>query len=220
MKAVARVRCALFAAAAFLVVVFAAVGFAQEPAEHYFTFNVGTGFTPMVGRISTSLNNGYNVGIGAGYRFSSHFELNGQFGWHGLGVNSGLIAEAGARGADAHIWSVTADPMIRLGGARRFDPYFVGGVGYYRRVVNFTAPSIVPTLFFDPFFGGIFPGFVPARTILSTISQSGIGGSLGFGFHIRVSESGLKIFVESRYHYAATGSVPTRMIPLTIGFRW
>jgi hypothetical protein len=29
-----------------------------------------------------------------------------------------------------------------------------------------------------------------------------------------------KLFLEARYHYAATGNIPTRMIPATLGLQW
>ena len=194
-------------------------GHAQEP-ESWYTFNIGAGYSPLVGQISDRLNNGWHATGGLGFRVKSHFELNGQFTYHGFGVKPVVLTEAGVPSADSHLWSITADPKIRIGGARRFDPYLVGDVGYFRRTVDFTAPTIAPVTLFDPFFGVIFPGLIPANVRLATITRSGIGGGGGLGFNFRLGASRTKLYIEARYQYAATGTIPTRMIPATVGLSW
>jgi opacity protein-like surface antigen len=215
-----KIRNAAFAVTALLILGFAMAGYAQEQKEHWYTFNAGAGFTPLVGQVSNRLNNGWNATGGAGVRITSHFEVTAQFMYNGLGVKPIVLAEAGVPSANSHVWSISADPKLRFGGGRRFDPYLVGGVGYYRRTVNFTAPTTVPVTFFDPFFGVLITGLVPANTQLGSITRSSIGGSAGVGFHIRLGESTVKFFAEARYHYAATGQIPTRMIPATVGLEW
>jgi hypothetical protein len=106
-----------------------------------------------------------------------------------------------------------------LGRDHRFDPYVVGGVGYYRLTIAFTAPAAIPFTIFDPFFG-VISGLAPGNVILSDLTQGGIGGSLGAGFDVKLGESGMRFFSEARYHYADTGRIPTRMVPVTFGFRW
>jgi hypothetical protein len=96
----------------------------------------------------------------------------------------------------------------------------VGGVGYYRRTVNFTQPALVNVTFLDPFFGFLFPGVIGTNQVLKTDTQSGIGGNAGGGFAIKLGQTGTQFFTEARYHYAATGKVPTRMVPLTFGLRF
>src|SRR5438132_1042051 len=118
------------------------------------------------------------------------------------------------------MWSITVDPTIRIPTSGRFSPYVVGGVGYYRRTVEFTQPSVAPATIFDPFFGLFIPTIVPTNIVLGRITRSGVGGSLGAGFNINVGTSGVKLFTEARYHYANTGSIPTRMVPVTFGIRW
>ena len=51
------------------------------------------------------------------------------------------------------------------------DPYFTGGVGYYRRTIQFTQPTVAPVDIFDPFFGFFFfPTLVPANLVLGNIT--------------------------------------------------
>ena len=201
------------------VISFSASAHGQEQ-EPWYTFNVGGGYSPLLGQLHTRLNNGWHVTAGAGFRANSHFEVTGQFTYNGFGVQSLVLDEAEVPSANSHLWSITADPKLRFRGGHAFDPYLVGAVGYYRRTVNFTAPTLVPVALFDPFFGVIFPVLEPANIQLGSISRSGIGGNAGFGFDFRLGQSKAKLFIEARYEYAATGSVPTRMIPVTLGFSW
>jgi hypothetical protein len=192
---------------------------AQEQ-EPWYTFNVGGGYSPLLGQLHTRLENGWHVTGGAGFRVNSHFEVTGQFTYNGFGVQSLVINEADVPAANSNLWSVTADPKLRFRGGHSFDPYFVGAVGYYRRTVNFTAPTLAPVTLIDPFFGGIFPVLEPANIQLGSISRGGIGGNGGVGFEFRVGQSRTKLFLEGRYEYAATGNTPTRMIPVTLGLSW
>jgi hypothetical protein len=192
---------------------------ARAQDEHRFTFNGGVGFTPLVGEIGQSLNNGWGITFGGGYMFNSHFEGNVQVSYDGFGVSSGLLASTGARGGNSHLWSITVDPKLRLGRERKIDPYLVGGVGYYRRTIQFTNPVLVPVTVFIPFLGFI-TGAAQENEVLGTLTQDGIGGSLGAGFDVKINDNGLRFFTEARYQYADTGRVPTRMVPLTFGLRW
>jgi opacity protein-like surface antigen len=178
------------------------------------------GFTPLVGDIATRLDNGWHVRFGAGYDFSSHFSASLEYTYHGLGVSEGVLNEARVPDGSAHLWSLTVDPKLRLKAHGKYVPYLVGGVGFYRRTIEFTQPTLVPVLFIDPFFGTVFNTLVPANQVLGDIRRSGIGGSLGAGFDRKLLDSHVKFFAEARYHYAATGRIPVRMIPLTVGLRW
>ena len=195
------------------------LGNAQEP-EPWYTFNIGGGYSPLLGQLSDRLDNGWHVTGGLGVRAKSRFELNGQFTYHGFGVKPIVLTEAGVPSADSHLWSITADPKIRFGGTHHFDPYVVGSVGYFRRTVNFTAPTVAPVTLFDPFFDVFFPGLVPASIRLGSLTRSGIGGGGGLGFNFRLGASKTKLYIEARYEYAATGTLPTRVIPATVGFSW
>lgn len=202
-----------------LILSFSVFARAQEP-EPWYTFNIGGGYSPLVGQLSNRLDNGWHMTGGLGLRAKSHFELNGQLTYHGFGVKPIVLSEAGVPAADSHVWSITADPKLRFGGTRHFDPYLVGSVGYFRRTVNFTAPTLTPVTLFDPFFDVLFPALVPASVRLASITRSGLGGGGGLGFNFRLGSSRTKLYIETRYEYAATGTIPSRMVPATIGFSW
>jgi opacity protein-like surface antigen len=135
-------------------------------------------------------------------------------------VSDRVLSEAQVPDGNAHMWSITVNPKLRLNPNGKFDPYVIGGVGYYRRTVQFTKPAIVDVFIFDPFFGVFFENLVPANQVIGEITQDGVGGSLGAGFDVGLGHTGLKFFSEARYHYADTGRIPTRMVPVTFGIRW
>ena len=187
--------------------------------EHHFTVNVGGGYTPFAGKIGQSLDNGWNLYFGGGYAFTNHFEVNLEGGYNSFGLTQGFIRSAGTPGGNAHIWSVTADPKLRLGRERRLDTYIVGGVGYYWRTINFTRPTVSPVAVCDFFFGCV-GGLAPTTETIGTFTEGGFGGSLGAGFDFKLGSGGARFFTEVRYHYADTGRIPTRMVPITFGISW
>lgn len=197
---------------------FTNLGHAQD--THRFTFNAGAGASPLVGDISTRLDNGWNVTVGGGYNLTQHFAATLQYTYDGFGVNPNVLAEAQVPEGNSHLWSLTVDPKLRLSGTSKVSPYVVGGVGFYRRTVEFTQPAAVPVFFFDPFFGVFFNTLVPAHQVLGDIRRSGVGGNLGAGLEVKLGDTGVKGFAEARYEYAATGRIPTRIVPVRFGFRW
>lgn len=193
---------------------------APDPWFHRWSVNIGGGFSPLMGDIHSRLNNGWHVSGGAAYNFSDHFSLGGQVMYNGFGVSDRVLTEAAVPAGNSHLWAVFAQPMLQFGGDHKFDPYLVGGVGYYRRVVQFTQPTTATIFIFDPFFFGFVPVQVPANQVLGTIVDDGIGGNAGVGVNWQIGNSNAKLFLEARYHYADVGSIVTKMLPITIGLRF
>jgi opacity protein-like surface antigen len=205
-------------AAATLLLCFAGIASAQEEG-HKWTANVGAGFTPLLGALNQRLDNGWNISFGGGYHFTEHFSLGGQIMYNGLGVSRGLLNELSVPDGNAHIWAFTMEPRLTFRPRHSFTPYIVGGVGYYRRTVEFTQPTIAAIDVFDPFFG-FFPVLVPADQVIGSVVRDGVGGNAGVGFQVPVGHMGVSLFAEARFHYASGGALPTRMIPMTIGLRF
>jgi hypothetical protein len=190
--------------------------------ERGWTGEIGGGFTPVVGALSQRLDNGWNFRVGGGYNLTSHFSTSVEYRYNGLGVSNSVLREASVPGGNAHIWSIGLVPRLSLSPHHGINPYLVGDVGYYRRVVEFTQPPLQPAVVFDPFFG-FFQGAIPADRVLGRITRNGIGGGGGLGFEIGLGGGGArraKLFSEARFEYAATGALPTRLVPVTFGIRW
>lgn len=189
-----------------------------QSSDHKWSADLGAGFTPVLGSLNQKLDNGWHVTFGAGYHVTHRFTIGGQVMYNGLGVSEGLLSEVNVPGGNAHLWAFTAEPRLTFSPRHHVTPYLVGGVGYYRRIVNFTQPTIAAVTVFDPFFG-VFPVFVRADEVLGTVVRDGIGGNGGIGFEAGIPY-GAKLFVEARFHYASTGAIPTRILPVTVGVRF
>jgi opacity protein-like surface antigen len=169
-----------------------------------------------VGALDKRLDNGWHISFGGGYYFTKRFSLGGQVMYNGLGVSRGVLTELAVPDGNAHVWAITAELRLNFAPRSKFTPYVVGRVGYYRRVVEFTQPTVAAVTVFDPFFFNFFPVLVPAN---GRVIRDGVGGNAGVGFQVPLGH-GVKIFTEARYHYSNGGGIPTRMIPLTIGIRY
>lgn len=186
-----------------------------------FTFNVGGGFTEPVRYAEGVLDRGFNVNAGAGVNFLHNFGIIAEFGYNHLGLASAALAAAGVPDGSTRIYSVTANPIVRFNPRGRFDVYFVGGGGLYRRTIEFTEPTTVPVTAFDPFYGVFYPAAVPAQTVLGSFTQNKGGLNIGGGVSVRiVGDSNTKFFAETRYHYLFTTPVRTTILPVTFGLRW
>jgi hypothetical protein len=103
--------------------------FAQEFPR--FTFDVGGGFTNTVGRTGRYLDDGWNVGAGAGVNFFPYLGAMVQADFNSLGINSGTLNSLGFPGGDVKVFSASLEPIVHLNGHRRLDVYVTGGGGVY-----------------------------------------------------------------------------------------
>jgi opacity protein-like surface antigen len=194
--------------------------FAQTPS--WFTFHTGVGATPLVGDISSRLDTGWHFNAGAGVKVGRAFQATLDYTYHGFNVGRSVLNEFQVPNGNARLWSVTVNPKIQIPTNFVMSPYVIGGVGYYRRTVEFTQPTVAQGLVFDPFFDTFFSVPFVADQVLGRVSRSGIGGSLGGGFEIKLGsgDENPRVFTEARYENADTGRIPTRMVPVTVGLRW
>ena len=200
-------------------VLFAGPSIAQNP--NRFAFNVGGGFTEPAGGTNGRLDMGFNVNAGAGVNFVPHFGVMAEFGFNHLDLNSSVLAANAVPDGTARIFSLTLNPIIHLNPRGRFDAYLIGGGGYYRRTVEFTAPTVTTITGFDPFYGVFFPIDIPANVVLGSFTQNKAGWNAGGGVSVRVrGDSNAKLYAESRYHYIYTTPVKTMVLPVTFGLRW
>ncbi len=193
---------------AIAVLFLSCVSFGYSQDTHKWTADIGGGVSPLTGAISDRLDTGWNFTVSGGYNFNSYFSSSLRYTYNGLGDG------------DARVWSITLDPKIRFSAYHRVAPYVVGGVGFFRRTVEFKQPTFATTILFDPIFGFIFPAIIRVDQVIGRITRSGVGGNLGAGFEIGIGYQSLKFFTEVRYQYADTGRIPTRMVPVTFGLRW
>jgi opacity protein-like surface antigen len=186
-----------------------------------FAFNVGGGFTEPVIHTEDRAKTGFNITAGAGYKFVPQFGISAEFGYNRLNLSDNILTRAGVPGGNAHIYSVTLQPIVHFNPKGRFGAFLTGGGGYYRRTIDFTAPTIDTVTLFDPFYGVFYPAAVPSTQILASFTQNKGGLNIGGGVEVRVkADSNAKIYAEARYHYIYTSPIRTTILPVTFGFRW
>ena len=151
-----------------------------------FAFNVGGGFTEPIGPSARRADTGFNVTAGGGINFAPSFGISAEFGYNRLDLSNGVLTSVGVPGGNAHIYSVTLEPTYHLNPHGRFGAYLIGGGGFYRRTIDFTAPTVSTITLFDPFLGVIYPAAVPATQVLASFTQNKGGLNVGAGVEIRV----------------------------------
>src|SRR5262245_53263315 len=134
--------------------------------ELRWNFNVGGGVTSLTGRTSNHLDSGGNVEVGGGYNFTQHLGILGEYQFNKLGVSSRTLNDLNVPDGNAHIWSLTVNPIVRFPLTHRVGAYVIGGGGVYRRSVEFTQPTTDVVNVFDPWWGYVGPALIPANHVL------------------------------------------------------
>jgi hypothetical protein len=219
----------------------AASGAAQEGGGSYrrrsyfshLTYEAGGGANAPTSDSSPYVTWGGNFTVGAGYKMDPHFALMAEYQFIDDKLPGALIAETGANGGHAHIWSLTLAPVIDFFPKAKNDVYVTGGGGFYRKVTSFTDPE--QTFYCDYF--TCYPGITNA--VVGHFSSNQGGWNIGAGFQHRLGgmygDSKMRVFAEARYldvfTPAVNGITPnglgvttvgadTKLVPVTLGVRF
>lgn len=192
----------------------AVVSLSAQETSH-FAFQVGVGFTEPVGRTGFYTDTGYNTSTGFGYNFNSYFGALIDLNVTSMGVNSTTLNNIGVPGGNLNVFSATLDPVVHLLPHSRFDVYFTGGGGEYRREQIFVAPQ------FATFNGGAsYFGIAPGGPISSSSSVNKPGVDVGMGITMNSKWRG-KYYAEMKYNKMFLGGLyHTDYENLTFGYRW
>jgi hypothetical protein len=205
-------------------------GWRQSVASN-FALELGGGFNAPVDK--NYITWGGNFTAGGGVNFSKRFALLAEYQFIDDKLPGKLIAETGATGGHAHIWSLTLDPVVSLFPKSQNDVYITGGGGFYRKVTSFTDPQ--QALYCD--FYGCYG--VVQNVVIGHFSSNQGGWNIGGGYQHRMGgmygDSKMKLFAEVRYldvlTPAVNGITPsglgvttvaanTKLIPVMVGIRW
>ena len=194
---------------------------AQEQPE--FTAFFGGGIGTPLNPTSNFAGLSGTFEAGAGYNLDRHQSIVGQFMWQGLPPNRRALLPLSTINVSNNLYSLTANYVYQVSGAR-FGGYFIGGGGWYYRYAQLKNNVVVPGTVCQPAFtwwGYVCEGgFVAAENTVATRGNSAFGGNGGVGFTIRLSDTDVKFFTEARYHYAGTRGVSTQVIPVSFGVRF
>jgi hypothetical protein len=207
-------------------------GYHDHSLTNHLTFEGGGGFNAPISDSSSYITWGGNFTVGGGYKFTNRISLLAEYQFIDDKLPGDLIAETGANGGNAHIWSLTLDPVVDLFPHRTNDFYVTGGGGFYRKVTNFTDPVNVE------YCNYYYCGIGTQNQVIGHFSSNQGGWNVGAGFTHKlggVSGDGrLKLFAEVRYLDILTPAVnsspndlgtttvaaDTKLIPVTLGVRW
>ena len=213
-----------------------------------YTFAAGGGFNVPAGSTGKELGLSWKFQAAGGYNFNKKFgvlleydydkfsltggNLNRQYNRYiSLGLvdqNGRPVSFAGLDG-NAHVWSITLNPMYTFYQSDAMGAYVIGGGGFYRKLTNFTLPQ---TGVFCDFFGFCYT-FTQNQTFDHYSNNAG-GVNGGIGFTYRFSRfASEKLYAEARYVWVANsqstnsinGLYPennkrTGYFPITFGIRW
>ena len=195
-------------------------------------FEAGGGANGPAGNSSNYVTWGGNFTVGAGLHFSRGISLLAEYQLLDDKLPGKLIGETGANGGNAHIWSLTLDPVIDLFPKSTNSIYITGGGGFYRKVTNFTDPQEAE--YCDYYYCGI----TTENVVVGHFSSNQGGWNVGGGFTHRLGgvngDGQMKLFAEARFldvDTPAVNSSPnglgtttvgagTKVVPITLGVRW
>jgi hypothetical protein len=169
-------------------------------------FEAAAGFPLPVSDTHSYYNTSWAFAVGGGRNFNKNFGVNLLFDYEHLGVNGQTISNQNALyggvpglDANAHIWSFSLNPTYNFVTGDKYGAYVVGGVGFYHKVTNFTAPQ--QGQYYDPYYGYI--SYV-ANSNIDHYTSNAPGFSGGFGLTYKASRfASERFFVEARYVYVS-----------------
>ncbi len=190
----------------------------------HMALNFGAGFNAPIGNDGPYITWGGNFTVGGGLHFSKRLSVLAEYQLLDNKLPGSFIASSGsgATGGNAHIWSLTLDPVIDLFPARTNSFYVTGGGGFYRKVTSFTVEVCCD-------FYGYYVNEVAAHF---SSNQGGLNFGAGFTHRLGGSynDTNMKLFAEVRYLWvntpefnAFTGTTPigaTELLPVSFGVRW
>src|SRR5579863_6410452 len=178
----------------------------QQGMLHRLTFEAGVGASGPTGDSSGYITWGGNITVGGGLHFSDHLAGLLEYQFIDDKLPGAIIAETGANGGHAHIWSLTLAPVIDLFPKSPNDVYVTGGGGFYRKVTSFTDPQ--QSEYCDFYYGC---SIYTSNAVVGHFSSNQGGFNVGAGFQHRLGgmygEGKTKLFVEARYLDVLTPAV-------------
>ncbi len=187
-------------------------------------FNAPIGNDTSTGGGGPFITWGGNFTAGGGLHFNRRFSLLAEYQFIDDKLPGSLIAEVGTQGGNAHIWSLTLDPVVDLFPRSRNSIYLTGGGGFYRKLTNFTIPVEGEVCYY-------YCGIITENQTVFHFSsnQGGFNGGIGYTYRLggTYGDSKTKLYAEARYLFvdtpaitATNGTGTTGLIPVTLGLRW
>ncbi len=206
-------------------------GYHEHSLWSHLVYEAGGGFNGPTSNSSNYITWGGQFALGAGYQFNPRFSTLLEYQFIDDKLPGKLIAEAGAQGGHAHIWSFTLAPVYDFFPKSTNDLYATGGYGFYRKVSSFTNPQATQYCYF-------YCGYGVTNVVVGHFSSNQGGWNIGGGYTHRLGgmygDSKVKLFAEFRYLDVLSPAITTqpnglgtttvgkdtKLMPVTFGVRW
>ena len=222
-----------------LVTLFAIPGRADESQGSPFNLHIGGGIGVPLNPTSNFAGISGTFQVGAGPNLTSHQSIVGEFMWHGLPPNRSALTTVNAHcvqnlpttptsgcnlNASDNLYALTANYLYHVD-RKRYGYYATAGGGWYYRYGQLKNVTVAPGTVCEPVWNwwgyACVNGLVSTNNTLASKGVSSGGVNAGIGFTMRLTEQGVKFYIEARYHYSPQGGrVSTQIIPVTLGIRW
>jgi len=192
--------------------------------------NVGAIVSRPLSPTSNFVNTSWGLTGGAGYNFSPHHSVIGEFMWSALYPSGGALQPVRLALNDnsitghSNLYTLTGNYRLQWQGSL-LGAYLIAGGGWYYRTLGFTKPvtsgtgiACTPAWLWWGF--TCVSGTVTAGQTVGGYTSSVLGGNVGFGFTVKVADPSYRMYIEPRYHYAPTKNVTTRLLEVTVGIRY
>ncbi len=199
-------------------------------------FYGGGGITEPIANTHQYLTDNFAIQAGGGYQFNQRFSLPIEFDWDQFGMTKqnldneitiydeifGSATFNGILDGSSHIWSFAVEPRYSFNAQGSWNPYVLGGVGFYHKAANFTIPAALAAACsgYGGFGGygygyggyggyngygvggdGAFCGAINVGRYTSDDLSDAPGLNFGGGISHRLSDTRVSFYAEARYIY-------------------
>jgi hypothetical protein len=194
------------------------------------TTSMGIPFSAPKNPMGQYASFGWGIGFDAGYNFDRHHALIGGFLWNWVYPSDDALRpirialQSPNISGHSNVFAYTGNYRLEFRG-RVLGVYLIGGPGWYYRTASLSrsipAGTVISCLPAWRWWGyNCADGLVVNNLTEVHSNASAIGFNGGVGLTFRTGEAPYRLFVETRYHFAPTGNVSTKLIALTVGMRY
>lgn len=160
------------------------------------TFEGGVGPSFPTGSAKNSMNTGYDLLFGAGWKFTPSVATLLEFQYDHSSLTDQTLQAFGQPDGFNRFWSLTFNPRYYIHPHGKISGYGTAGYGLYARSLAFTDPSQAAS-YCDPYYGYCESSGAP---VVAEFTNYKGGFNVGGGLTYAIGDSGLKFVTDVRYN--------------------
>ncbi len=191
----------------------------------HIAFVGGGGFTAPIGNDTRGYDTwGYNLDVGGGWNFTKKFGVLFEYQFDRMKIPGATLAKVGVQGGNINTHLFLFNPTYYFWSHNSTGAYVLGGVGFSRKVTNFTDLQQGQVCYY------YFCGYGTQSVTVANFASTQMAADAGFGLFWKAfgPDSNAKLFIESRYIFVDSpratatteGEGTEELIPVTLGIRF